>query len=499
MTYHQILQSQLEKYLPKGKQPDPAYEELLENISEYYRISEQEKKASEQAFAISENGYRQVLENITKEVEAQRQSVRHIHEQIIALSPHTIQDRKIVNGGETLAEVTDFLETQLSKIKLLEEDLKKAREQVQLSAVAKANFLSVVSHEIRTPLNAIIGSVHILQQEAMLPAQEVYINSLQAAASNLHSLVNDILDFTRIDEGKIVLSPKEVDLRKLTGNIEQANITQANERKNKLIVIIDERIPNFLFIDETRVLQVLNNLVTNAIKFTTEGVVTIQAKLEATREDAVSVCFSISDTGIGIPAELHELIFERFTQANSTINRSYGGSGLGLTIIKKLLQLMGAEIKLESSPGKGSRFYFTLTCRYSQKNILANAGTHQPWQLNNTSILLVEDIPVNIIIAKKMLVKWGAEVDVAQNGEEAVNMAGEKAYQVILMDLQMPVMDGITATRLIRDLGIQTPIVALTASVTLETQQKIRDIGMNGYVSKPFNPSDLYTAISEFV
>jgi CheY-like chemotaxis protein len=263
----------------------------------------------------------------------------------------------------------------------------------------------------------------------------------------------------------------------------------------------DEDIPDFVIGDDIRLGQILNNLISNAIKFTKNGVITVEVLLNKITEEHVLVDFAIIDTGIGISEDKQEMIFDRFTQANTNITREYGGSGLGLTIIKLLLQLQNSEIHLSSEAGKGSRFFFTLSFKKSSTSLQEENKkvlNFDAPNLNNIHILLVEDVDFNVMVAEKMLQNWNATVEIANNGEIAVEKAQNNKYDIILMDLQMPVMDGYTATKKIREFNKTIPIIALTASITMDIQGRAFEFGMNDCITKPFNPNDLFSIILKY-
>jgi CheY-like chemotaxis protein len=244
----------------------------------------------------------------------------------------------------------------------------------------------------------------------------------------------------------------------------------------------------------------LNNLLSNANKFTSNGSIVMEVLLSRVLEEKVEVSFSVTDTGIGIEPSKQKIIFERFTQANSEITRQFGGSGLGLAIIKKLLNLQDSDIHVDSEPGKGSKFYFSLLFRKGDGVVVEapQQSSFHNGDLGGVKVLLVEDVEFNVLVAEKMLKIWNAVVEVSNNGKEAVKKAKDGSYDIILMDLQMPVMDGYTATRCIREFDPVTPIIALTASASSDMQQKALDHGMNDSLSKPFNPNDLFETVNKY-
>lgn len=419
-----------------------------------------------------------------------------LHKVISSKAQHTLTASQLEDPSirAFLEEVSQYCISIEDDKSRMETDLIKAKMVAEQSAKAKSNFLSVMSHEIRSPLNAIIGFIHLLSSETYLPDQEEYIRAINISSANLLSLINDILDFSRIDEGRIEFNITRVDLRDLVEKIKLSNSFAANERGNALTVTYDEYLPVYVRCDEVRLTQILNNLVSNAVKFTHKGSVDISIEKEAETATTVTIQFMVSDTGIGIAPQSQERIFERFTQANSEIDRRYGGSGLGLAIVRKLLQLQGSDIQLTSEVGKGSLFTFSLVL---EKEELPEVSKPFPadeisGDLSGINVLLVEDMPFNQMMANAMLKQWNAVVHIADNGQVAVELCRQHTYNIILMDLQMPVMDGISAVKEIRCFDHSTPIIALTASASVEMQEEIRQSGFNEYISKPFTPNDLY-------
>lgn len=494
MPYHKLLQKQLHKLLPGHETMPEEWQLFLETVSRSYATFEKDKNLSEHAFAISEKEYQEINKHLELHNEIAVESIHKLKAAIKSLDKQApVSD---IDRDDDLINVINYLEKQILKTKELEYLLIGAKESAESAAKAKSEFLSVMSHEIRTPLNAIIGNIHLLQQEEPLPHQKEYLKALQISANNLLSLINDVLDFNKIEEGKILFSEKDVDLRALLSNVKMAHRIRAEDRGNMIKLLIDDAVPAVVKADDVRLNQILNNLVSNAIKFTKEGSITIEMQAARNYETAVDIIFSVSDTGIGIPKEKQALIFERFTQANSEITREYGGSGLGLTIIKRLLQLQKSDIHLESHAGRGSVFSFTLHFEKSDAVIKEEETIDKKnYNLQAARVLLVEDVHFNVMVAEKMLTNWNAVVEVADNGKIAVDKLASASYDIILMDLQMPVMDGYTASRTIRQMQVNTPIIALSASSSGDVIQKVLNCGMNGFVSKPFVPEELFKII----
>jgi PAS domain S-box-containing protein len=389
----------------------------------------------------------------------------------------------------------------ISERKKIEQNLTKSKELAEDAARTKSNFLSTMSHEIRTPLNGVIGMINIILDEN--PKSEIRedLETIKYSADNLLHIVNEVLDYNKIESGKIVLEKKFFSLKNLCENILKIHRPKALEKQLNLAMEFDAKIPDLVIGDEYRNNQILNNLLGNALKFTDHGNVALNVRLKQQKQDSCIVEFKISDTGIGIDKNKQREIFKDFTQAESDHTRKYGGTGLGLAITKRLVEIQKGKIDVSSGP-LGTVFTYTIFFNLntgatmdSAPLIVQNIQT----TFNGQRVLLVEDNQVNIIVTKKFLEKWGLKVDVAINGLEAIHHARAITYDLILMDLHMPLMDGFEATKKIREFNKHTPIIGLSADVMTESITTLQAIGMSDFVTKPFRPNDFFLKLKSYI
>jgi signal transduction histidine kinase/CheY-like chemotaxis protein len=375
-----------------------------------------------------------------------------------------------------------------------------AKNKAEKASKARSEFLSTVSHELRTPLNAINGITHLLLEDNPKKTQLKYLESLKFSGNYLTTFINEILEINKIDSTKVEVENISFNLKELLFNIQSSLKELATANKNYFNLDIDEAIPDNLIGDPTKLSQIILNLINNALKFTQNGHVNVIAKLYAIEEENATVYFEIVDTGIGIPEDKLQSVFESFSQGSIEVNRKYGGTGLGLTIVKKLIELLGGEIKLKSEVGKGSTFTFKLNFRINNEplEVVPEVKTYNDNQLKNKSILLIEDNKINQMITRKMLENKDILCQIIDNGEEAVEILKVNRFDMILMDVHLPGINGTTATKMIREFDKTTPIIALTAISLDENRDMLLSFGMNDVITKPFVPDEFYSTISKF-
>jgi signal transduction histidine kinase/CheY-like chemotaxis protein len=400
--------------------------------------------------------------------------------------------------------IMEFVANQIAMTiqrRMMLDNLIHARQKAEEAAQSKQQFMSTMSHEIRTPLNEVIGITNLLLQGNPREDQMDFINTLKFSGNHLLTLVNDVLDYNKMESGKVVLEQTRFDLGSFLAEMMRSYSFRSKSRNLKFDIVKYNKLPSEVIGDPLRLNQILSNLLSNALKFTKAGGISVTVRELSRKANESVIEFAVIDTGIGIAKEMQSQLFESFTQASPDTARDFGGSGLGLAICKKIVELQGGHISLESEPGKGSTFRFDIPFSIPEKSLLPE-GPDKPENytgLEGKKILVAEDNKINFFVANKFLSNWGIKVTHAENGRIALDILEKESFDLILMDLHMPVIDGIEATRIIRnspDTRIKNiPIVALTAAIMSESQDQIEDLKINDYILKPFKPSDLFDRI----
>ena len=378
-------------------------------------------------------------------------------------------------------------------------ELEIAKNKVEIASQARSEFLSTVSHELRTPLNAINGITHLLLEENPKENQMDYLSSLKFSGDYLTKFINEILEINKIESDKVEIEQISFNVKQLLINIQHSLKELAIINNNIFNLDIDHSIPDFIIGDPTKLSQIILNLINNALKFTKKGSVIVVVQLHSIEDKFATINFEITDTGIGIPKEKLESVFDSFSQGSIEVNRKYGGTGLGLTIVKKITSLLGGEIKLKSVVNQGSTFSFQLKFEIGNKPFLLIPTQKIDYEakLLNKKILLVEDNKINQMITIKMLYNKKVICEVIDNGEEAIELLKISKFDLILMDVHLPGINGTIATETIRKFNSHTPIIALTAISLDENREMLLSYGMNDVITKPFIPEAFYTTIAE--
>ena len=393
-----------------------------------------------------------------------------------------------------------ILITDINTRNKLENELRIAKKLADENAIMKEQFMANMSHEIRTPMNSILGFSDLLEKTELNKTQLEYLMAVKSSGSNLLNIINDILDFSKIEAGKLTIEKISFNVLDVLESLKVMFAPKAEEKQITFRLNIDKNIPASIFGDPTRLTQILINLINNAIKFTNQGEVKLSCEVKSIEHDIVQLVFKITDTGIGIPTDKITSVFERFNQGNTETTRKYGGNGLGLAIVKQLVEIQNGDITLKSKEGVGSEFIVRMSypISYEEKNSVIE-GKHISLKiLSDTplNILLAEDHKLNQKLAINYLTGFGLQVDLAENGIEVLEKLKEKNYDLILMDIQMPLLDGYHTAKTIRhDLKNNIPIIAMTAHIMANEKEKCLQYGMNDYLSKPYKELDLYTII----
>ncbi len=496
---HRQLNRQIKKHLSEDFIADnEAVRKFIEVVNLSYLNFEKDAELFEQSSRLNDLEYYEINQKLKSELDKKENIQNKLIQAIKQLN-----DNEITLGKEeSPIDLLQILRDEIEFKKEFQDQLYLAKSNAEKANEAKSDFLSIMSHEIRTPLNAIIGLIYIMEKENTLNSFQENLGVLKYSAQNLYLLINDILDFNKIEAGKIDIEKIPFDFKELVLNIGKSLEIKASENLNRIEVIIDDDFITNVISDPLRIGQIITNLVSNAIKFTKNGLIQIKIDQIQQKDNLSIFKVQIIDDGIGIDIQKFNLIFQKFEQAETKTTRQFGGTGLGLAITKKLLHLLNSDIELQSEIGIGSNFSFILELPIFSKNLeLKNNIVDYDYKEENLEglrVLLVEDNLINIKIAEKILKQWNVNVDKAENGLIGIEKFKANVYDVILMDLSMPVMDGYEATAIIRNTDTLIPIIALTASSSYGYLEKAMQFGINEYIIKPFNPKELNMKLRKY-
>jgi len=413
--------------------------------------------------------------------------------------------KSLTNTRNELEHLNMDLKDEVNYAKRIEGELKQARDRAERMSQAKGEFLANMSHEIRTPMNGVIGTLQLLEGTKLDASQREYVHVAHKSADALLAILNDILDLSKIEAGKLSLEDIPFDLRELVQELVVLHSLKAEQKGIELNSEINEQLPDVIVGDPTRVRQILVNLITNALKFTSEGEVSITINIKEKTEDRVLLRIEVSDTGVGIPLDKQQKLFSAFTQADGSTTRKYGGTGLGLAIVRQLVEMMNGELGVDSDAGKGARFWFEIPMGISQTALEVSPSKSQTENRKlEGRVLLVEDNPVNEMVARKMLEKLGLDSVTATNGQQALDILESELVDAVLMDCQMPEMDGFEATRRLRERekladAVALPIIAMTANVMEGDRERCLQAGMDDYLGKPVRMDELESTLRRWL
>lgn len=478
MALVQVRKELAHQKIEKGKR---AAELGIANIERAFQDDEKGKRAAELGIANKEKGKRAAELGIANK-ELVVQTAEKAYQKRISIE---LNEAKI--AAELATAVAEEAKHKAESATRIAEDAVKAKQQ----------FLSNMSHEIRTPMNAIIGFTKVVLKTHLTSKQKEYLTAIKMSGDALIVLINDILDLAKVDAGKMTFEQTPFKMASSISAMLHIFETKIQEKNLELVNDYDCKIPEVLVGDPVRLHQIILNLVSNAVKFTTIGKISVRSQLVLQDEETVTIEFSVTDTGIGIPENRIDKIFENFQQATSGTSRLYGGTGLGLAIVKQLVEAQNGNIHVKSKIGAGSTFSFRLSFLKTKAEAEAEIGLVEPGtEIKNIKVLVVEDIALNQLLMKTLLDDFGFDRDIADNGRIAIEKLQSKSYDVILMDLQMPEMNGFETTEYIRKkMNSKIPIIALTADVTTVDLEKCKAVGMNDYIAKPVDERLLYSKI----
>lgn len=504
MPRNKLLEKQIRNYLTPELLEKEEVQRLLNAVNNSYNSYERDRTLSEHAFQISEQEYALMNQQLQTEIGLKKLGIKNLIETINSMEIPDNGTSIIDEGEDNLLFAISYLKESVARQKMMELDLIDAKEQAEESSLAKEAFLANMSHEIRTPMNAILGMCQQLKKTELSKNQRFYLETVNSAAENLLVVINDILDITKIEAGKLDLEHIGFRLNEVLARVTQVMSHKAQEKGVQLSFCVDGSIHPVLKGDPYRLNQVLLNLVGNALKFTPKGSVLIECRASGPLNigDTQCIRINVKDTGIGIEQQFIDRLFDKFSQEDKSVTRKYGGTGLGMSICKQLIELMNGTIRVHSRKGEGTEMILTIPFDRGRESDLKQKEENNvdPAIFRGKKILLVEDNEINRLVAVTVLGSYGAVISEAVNGAEALVALEKDNYDLVLMDVQMPVMDGLEATQRIRaELKSNIPIIAFTANAIKGEIDKCHAAGMNDYVSKPFEENKLIGTIAHWL
>jgi signal transduction histidine kinase/CheY-like chemotaxis protein/HPt (histidine-containing phosphotransfer) domain-containing protein len=503
MRLNKLLDRQIKKHLPPELLADERLMRFLEAVNDSYKALEKDKALSDHAFRLNEEEYVRINKKLQAEVTGRWQAIKVLKQAIARLDEPNEESLFAGREEENLSDTLAHLEAQLARRRKMEQDLIEAREQAEQFARSKDNFLANMSHEIRTPMNAVLGMAGQLAKTQLDDKQRFYLDTINSASENLLVILNDILDLTKIRAGKLALERIGFQPVAVLNRALQVMMHKAEEKG--LILRIsgcDPALSGVLIGDPYRLNQVLLNLLSNGIKFTSKGGVDISCRVLDDDAFSQKIVIEVSDTGMGMDESFIRHLFDKFTQEYDSVTRKYGGTGLGMSICKELIELMGGEIRVTSQKGSGTTVSLLIKLEKGKESDL-KIRDEVPVSteiLKGKRVLVVDDNDMNRLVATTILGNYDTIIFEAGNGQEAVDLLRRQSVDIVLLDIQMPVMSGLEASELIRrEISVSLPIIALTANAIRGESEKCLAAGMNDYLSKPFEESSFIKMICEWL